>query len=424
MANDQSSQMTGEKPLVSDVDGTLLRTDLLYETFWAALGRNLWMTLRVLLANWTNPAELKHKLRQIAEPDIELVPVRLSVLDRLLWVLDDGRSVYLVSGSDQILVENVAARFGLEGDHYGSENGCNLTGKTKGEFLTNKFGEGGYDYIGNGSADMPSWMGAQNVIAVTSRAALKKELSRLPNPVEIEEARFSPKALLRELRPLQWIKNSLLFFPLLAVHSTDVSSYLQVAVAAIGFSLGASSIYILNDLLDLSSDRSHPEKHNRPIASGDLSIASAMLASICIAIFALVLVWLVSPVGAVLTLTYMASSLGYSLWLKKFRWLDILALAGLFLLRVVTGVEVAQVETSGFLLVFVFGTFFTLACVKRMTALARLVKMDHLLVAVTRAATSKISLRLHMLELSSPFWLWFPMLFHQKRQVSTLTHIC
>lgn len=379
MADEYTSPVTDKTPLVLDVDGTLLRTDLLFETFWLALGTSFWLTLRVLVTCWRRPAILKYKLCEIAQPDMELVPVHEDILARALKARSNGRAVHLASGSTQHLVDALAARFGFTGVHFGSDQNTNLTQSAKAALLLRKFGEGGYDYAGNHKKDLPSWKGARKAIAVTSDKALKKDLSRLDLPVEYEApAGFSLKALLKELRTHQWVKNVLLFFPLLVMQIPDPLPFFHVAIAAAGFSLGASSIYILNDLLDLSADRIHPEKRHRPIASGALSIPHAMIASVGLACVALGIVWLVSPAGAALTGAYMASSLGYSLWLKKRRWLDVLALATLFTLRVITGAVVAQIAIPTRLLVFVFFTFLVLACVKRMTALTRLATRDHL----------------------------------------------
>ncbi len=368
---DDDANETENVPLVLDVDGTLLRTDLLYETFWAALGHNLFATLRILLRFWAVPEKLKHKLRAIADPNIDLLPVRLPVLDLARQAGANGRAVHLVSGADQGLVNAVAKRFNLPGEHFGSGDGRNLTGKTKAAFLTARFGQGGYDYAGDSRADKPSWQHARQVIAVAPGRRLSAWLASLGKPVTTFEGKVSSGALIKEMRPHQWVKNLLLFLPLLISGTFQIGTAAEVLLAIAAFSIGASAIYIVNDLLDLEADRHHPEKRNRPIASGALPIRSAMAASALLVIVALGLALLVNPIVAALTLTYMASSLIYSLWLKKLRWVDIVTLACLFLLRVLTGAVAAQVEVSAWLLAFLFAVFFVLACVKRLTGLTR-----------------------------------------------------
>ncbi len=376
--NDDTTERTADVPLVLDVDGTLLRTDLLYETFWAALGHDFFTTLWILITCWTSPARLKRRLRNITDPNVDLLPVRAAILDLAHEAIARGRPVHLVSGSDQGLVDAVAHRFSLPGEHFGSDGTHNLTDGTKAGFLTDRFGERGYDYAGNSWADCKSWKNARQVIAVSPGARLSAWLTKLAQPMQILKDEWPPGVLLKEMRPHQWVKNLLLFLPLLAAQEFQPATILQVLIAILAFSIGASAIYIVNDLLDLEADRQHPEKRNRPIASGALPIRAAMAASTLLGIAALGLASLVSPGVAALTLTYMISSLVYSLWLKKLRWIDVITLACLFLLRVLTGAEASQIDVPGWLLAFVFAVFFTLACVKRVTGLTRVIKVGRL----------------------------------------------
>lgn len=365
-------------PLVLDVDGTLLRTDLLLESFWAALGHDVSATLRATARHLRRPAALKQALAGIARPEIDLLPLTPGIEALMTRARAEGRAVHLVSGAEQGLVEALAARLDLPGPHYGSAPGRNLTRATKAALLEQLFGAGGYDYAGNAAADLPAWRGARRVIAVQPGAGLARRIAALGKPVTVVPGGWHPGAALRELRPHHWVKNLLLVLPLLASHSFAPTQLLAVALAAMAFCLGASAIYILNDLLDLKADRTHPEKRHRPIASGALPIGPAMAISAALVLAAIVLSGAVSPAVTGLTLLYMASSLGYSLWLKRRRWLDVLALAAMFLLRVLTGAVAAGVAIPALIAAFAFAAFFALACVKRLTALARMSDRDHL----------------------------------------------
>lgn len=365
-------------PLVLDVDGTLLRTDLLYESFWAALGSDFKSTLRALATRWKHPELLKGALTGIDRPSIDLLPVRDSVYDMAQRAIEQGRSVHLVSGSHQSLVDDLAGRLALPGPHFGSDSERNLTDATKAAFLKEHFGTGCYDYVGNAEPDLKSWEGARKIVAVEPGAALAQKIAAMQKPTEIISDGWGVSDVLREIRPHQWLKNLLLFVPLLASHTFDLAAFLAVCLSTAAFSLGASSIYILNDLLDLEADRSHPEKRYRPIASGRLPISVSMRLSLLLAILALLLGLAVNPSVALMTLAYMAGSLSYSLWLKKRRWLDLLALTGLFLLRILTGALAAGTGVTAQLLMFAFVFFFTLACVKRLTALSRMPTRRHL----------------------------------------------
>jgi len=371
MTNPTPSDPPDRTPLVLDVDGTLLRTDMLYENFWAAMGRDSAATLRTLAARWTRPNLLKGALREIAAPNVDLLPVRPAILALARQARAEGRPVLLASGSDHGLVDALARRLELPGEHFGSDGTRNLTEDTKAQALVDRFGEGGFDYAGNSTADLPAWGAARRIIAVSPGAALRRRLGTMGKPLEIIDDRAGFAALWRELRPQQWIKNLLLLLPLLVAHEFGAGAVLGALMAAVAFSVGASSIYILNDLLDLEADRLHPTKRGRPIASGTLPIRDAMGASAVLVALALILAWMAGPPVAALTLLYMVTSLTYSLWLKKRRWLDIASLAFMFLLRVLTGAAAAQIAMPAWVLAFVFAVFTTLACVKRMTELAR-----------------------------------------------------
>ncbi|SEF59887.1 UbiA family prenyltransferase [Jhaorihella thermophila] len=368
----------GALPLVLDVDGTLLRTDLLHETFWAALGRRPFATLRATFANLRRPARLKARLREIAMPEVETLPVNDAVLELAVRALDEGRPVHLASAADQVLVDAVGERFGLEGPHFGSDGNRNLKGSAKAQLLTERFGRGGYVYGGDSQADLPCWEGAARAVAVAPRPALRRRIEALGVPLDLLPRHRAAGALLKEMRPHQWIKNLLLLLPALAAHDVSPATLLPVMVAILAFSLGASSIYIVNDLLDLAADRRHPEKSRRPVAAGALPIPRALAASVVLSLVALALALAVSPAVAGITLIYMTGSLVYSLWLKRWRWVDVLALVGFFLLRVLAGAAAAQVAVSGWLFAFVFAVFLVLACTKRLTELARALRRGQL----------------------------------------------
>lgn len=372
MEPEATAQPAAKVPLVLDLDGTLLRTDLLHETFWAALGHDTAATLRVSIAHIGSPSRLKHELAAIATPCIDLLPLEERLLERVHAALGEGRPVHLVSGSAQGLVDAVAARLGLPGPHFGSDRETNLTGDAKAGFLAQRFGTGRYDYAGNSDTDMKAWEGAREIIAVAPSQRLRHRLEDAGKPINIIRQDWKFRVFLQELRPSHWAKNALLFVPLLVAHDLDPGGLAQVALAALAFSLGASAIYILNDLLDLESDRRHPEKRNRPIASGLLPIQTATGASAVLVLLALIIALGVSPAVGALTLLYMTGSLTYSLMLKKRRWLDVLALALFFMLRVFTGAVAAGVPIPPILLALGFTVFLALACAKRLTALSRL----------------------------------------------------
>lgn len=371
MENNTNPDNLESVPLILDIDGSLLLTDLLRENLWAALAKGFFATLWVVLTLIWFPARLKQRLRIIAVPDVGLLPVRASVLDMARKASSSGRPVILTSGADQMLVDKLAEHLEFEGTHYGSNGERNLTGTTKAEFLVEKFGDGGFDYVGNARPDLEVWRHARSIIAIAPGQKLSARIAMLGKPVEIMGDGWELSSLAREIRPHQWVKNLLLLLPLLFVHNTTVESYFTVFMAIAAFCAAASTVYLTNDMLDLEADRKHPEKRHRPIASGALPIDIAMLASVVLGILALLTGWSISWEVFALIVVYFTISFTYSLKLKSLRWVDLFVLATLYTLRVLTGAVAAGLEVSIWLSTFVFAAFISLASVKRLTGLAR-----------------------------------------------------
>lgn len=151
-------------------------------------------------------------------------------------------------------------------------------------------------------------------------------------------------ALLRSMRPRQWMKNVLIFVPLVFDQQLDnVVAFLTTLAGFALLCLVASAVYLINDLTDLEADRRHPEKRKRPLASGELPVPVAILAIAILLLSALPLAYSLSPGFAVVLLTYLLLNLAYSRWLKHIAIIDVLVLASFYLLRVVAGLTLIQV---------------------------------------------------------------------------------
>lgn len=356
--------------LIVDIDGSLLRTDMLFECFWAALGRHPVQCLIVLWKHLFDRALLKQQLAGLAELDVDLLPVRPVIVEMIARAKRDRREVILASGSDQTLVSAMAARVGGIGT-IASDGVVNLTSHTKARVLVERFGVQGFDYVGDSRADIPVWKATRKIIIVAPGARLAKTVSQLEKPVETVGDQKSMRHLARALRPHQWIKNILLLLPIVAAHSVGWANLSMVLLAIVVFSAAASSIYIVNDLLDLSADRRHPTKRRRPFAAGDVSIQAGMLASVVLGSAALVGAGLISWSFLAIIVIYMMLSLAYSLVLKRLRWVDVSTLAALYTLRVVAGAVAGGVAMTGWLAVFIFPVFLALGCVKRLVELGK-----------------------------------------------------
>ncbi|NCO21299.1 MAG: UbiA family prenyltransferase [Rhodobacterales bacterium] len=362
--------MAEPKPLILDVDGTFLRTDMLYETFWAGLGRTPVTVLRLTARHFRQPAVLKEKLAQIVPLRTDLLPVTPELVEIAHAARADGAEVCLASASPRRQVQQLARHHDLSPRVFATEGGHNLKGAAKAAALTEAFGARAFHYAGNETADLPVWQQGDAAILVGRHDAIAKTLAAEGHGVHKVAVGWRWADLKRALRPHQWVKNVLLFLPMIAAHDFTLSTLLLVLAGVAAFSAAASSIYIVNDLLDLEADRLHPTKCRRPFATGRVPIRTGMIAGAMLALIALALGAALGAAFLAVIAVYMIASLAYSLKLKRMRWIDIFTLAALYTLRVVAGAAASGADVSIYMLIFIFPVFLTLGCVKRMTELA------------------------------------------------------
>lgn len=353
-----------DKPLVLDADGTLLRTDMLLEGIWKGLGEDPVATLKAF-ALIGDRAVFKAEIAQIAPLRIDLLPVNADIAALALKAQEDGREVAIASASDVSLVQPLADHYGIE-RIFASENGVNLKGSAKAAALVDAYGDRGFDYAGNDKSDRKIWDHSDGAIVVGGAGGGAKGLQ---NVTKVDDG-WSARAAVKAMRPHQWVKNVLLFLPMIAAHAFFLETFLAVCLGIVSFSAAASCIYIVNDLLDIEADRLHVKKCKRPFAAGTVPIPIGM--SICagLGMIALSIAYTLSWEMFGVVAFYMMLSLAYSLRLKRLRWIDIAILASLYTLRVVAGAAASGVDASVFMLIFIFPVFVSLGCVKRMTELA------------------------------------------------------
>jgi 4-hydroxybenzoate polyprenyltransferase/phosphoserine phosphatase len=366
--------VTEIKPLVLDVDGTFLKTDMLFECFFAGLGKDPLGVARAVMRDLRHPARLKAELARIAQLRTDLLPVNPAVAELALNSRQTGREVMLASAGDRSLVQKLAADYGLSEHVFASDGTTNLKGIRKADALVAAFGEGGFDYAGNEPVDMAVWERADNAIVVGDPASAKKLAAQGRNVAEYPGG-WAWRGLVKAMRPHQWVKNVLLILPMIAAHRFDLATLLPILLGIVAFSAAASCIYIVNDLMDLEADRLHQTKCNRPFASGAVPIQVGMAACVGLGVIAIGIALTLTWAFVAVVLFYMALSLAYSLKLKRLRWVDIATLAALYTVRVVAGAAAALVDVSIYMLIFIFPIFITLGCVKRLTELT-LAKSD------------------------------------------------
>jgi 4-hydroxybenzoate polyprenyltransferase/phosphoserine phosphatase len=360
-----------DRVLAVDLDGTLIRSDMLYETFWSALAKS-WTTPFLALGSLAGGrAALKERLSGLAAVDIGLLPYNTEIVAYVERCRADGWRTVLVTASDQSLADRIAGHLGIFDEAHGSDGATNLKGPHKAEFLEGRFGPGGFAYVGDAAADLAVWKKAGRAVTATTSKGLRARVDGLGMDTEHLATRGGAlKDYLRTMRPHQWLKNVLVFLPMIAAHTLLVPTFLQALLAFVVFSLVASSVYVLNDLLDLSADRAHARKRNRPFASGAIPIATgtwlAPLLFISGFLLALPLGW--KFVGVMLA--YYVTTMAYSLHLKRRIIIDICVLAGLYTLRILAGGVATNTPLSVWLLAFSIFFFFSLAAVKRQAELA------------------------------------------------------
>lgn len=370
-ARDSDNRIPAGRPLVVDLDGTLLRSDLLIETAFAELGRNPAAIVAILRALGRGKAALKHMLAASATLDPATLPYDPAVLARIREASEAGRPVYLASASNQRLVAAVAGHLGLFAGWFASDEKNNLSGERKAQRLVAEFGEHGFDYIGNDAADLAVWAHAGKAIAIRTSAGVARRLAQTAADVEhLPAERPTWRTWFRLLRVHQYAKNALIFVPLITAHQFFVEPAAKALLAFIAFSLCASSVYVVNDLADLSADRSHRSKRLRPLASGAIPLIHAIRAVPLLFIASVLIAAAVSPAFLAVLLGYFALTTAYSFVLKRKMLVDVVALAMLYATRVVGGAMAIGAAVSEWLLAFSMFIFASLALIKRYVELA------------------------------------------------------
>lgn len=364
-------------PLVVDLDGTLINTDLLVETGSAFVtARPLQAPFAILGWLLQGKAVLKGRLAENTRLEVATLPYNQELLAWLRTEKARGRRLVLATASHRTLAERVASHLQVFDEVFATEGRLNLKAAAKRDLLVARFGAQGFEYIGNDGSDAPVWQAAAQAHLVCHAPGVAPALPACdlaPGRVFATGRGAWPWALLRAMRPHQWLKNLLVFLPLLTAHLyTSASNLFQAAAAFLAFGLAASSVYLLNDLADVAADRHHEHKRLRPLASGDLDLLHGWLAwpLLLLAAFGLSAAVLPPQFGLVL-LTYVTVSTAYALRLKQVPVLDVLILAGLYALRLIAGAAAIAIAPSFWLLAFAMFFFLSLAFMKRYSELRR-----------------------------------------------------
>ncbi len=359
--------------LAVDLDGSLIKTDLLWESATRYLAKNPLRALLLPAMLGKGRAQLKAQLAESTELDVTTLPYREDVLAWLRQEKAQGRHIVLATASDARLATAISDHLEIFDEVIASDGAVNLRGEAKREALVSRFGERGFDYVGDTDIDLDVWKSARHAIIVSPPAGLAEKAARITTVEKVfETAKPNTFALwARALRLHQWLKNLLVFIPLVTAHRFSESGLLFNALLAfLAFGLCASSVYLLNDLIDSQDDRQHRSKRKRPFASGDLSILHGWMAvPIPLLVALAITLTSLSAHFAFALMCYYALTLAYTFKLKRVLLLDVVTLAGLYTLRIIAGAFAISVPLSFWLLSFSMFIFMSIALIKRYTEL-------------------------------------------------------
>lgn len=367
-ATGDAQRQISDLPLAVDLDGTLIATDTLAEMAVRLLLRAPWMIFPMLLWLAESRSRLKREISNRVKLNVDALPWKREVL---AWVAEQRmhRLVYLVTAAEERVAKAIAEHLNLFDGVMATQGGVNLKGEAKRSRLEQEFGVKGFDYAGDSTADLPVWAGARKAILVgpASRFA-SAELATGDVAAVFPAPAPGWRDVLKGLRLYQWSKNFLVFIPVVLAHK--VLDPERMAASLLAFlSLGclASSIYLINDLIDLDSDRRHEKKRRRPFAAGTLPLAWAPMMVVtlwtgCLA-SAAPLAW----EGQRMLLVYGVTAIAYTFVLKRLLYIDIGVLSVLYALRLYLGGAASATPLSIWLLGFSIFFFTSLAVAKRVS---------------------------------------------------------
>jgi 4-hydroxybenzoate polyprenyltransferase len=353
-------------PLVVDLDGTLLRTDLLQESALRLIKQRPWLVLLIPFWLLKGRAYLKRRIFQLVRLDVSLLPLHQELL---AWLKNEkmrGRHLTLATASDYDQARSLVEPLRLFDKIMGSDGRHNLKGRQKLQAIVKECGEK-FDYVGNSSSDLYIWRDCRQAILVNASRWLERSTRRTAHVTQVFPRPLAGlRTALRAMRCDQWVKNLLVFVPVITSHTIfNGTIATSAALAFFSFSFCASATYILNDLLDLEEDRRHVSKKQRPFASGRMSIGAGIVLALACLLASTVIATVVSHAFVTALAIYVVLTSLYSLFLKRLLVVDVLTLALLYTLRVVAGSLATGIVLSLWLLSFAFFLFLSLAFAKR-----------------------------------------------------------
>lgn len=358
-------------PLVVDLDGTLILTDSLHESTLLLLRSEPHRVIQLSLWLRAGKARLKREVAKRVDLDVAGMPYHKRLVEWLTAERARGRRLVLATAADEKIALAISSHLSLFDEIIASDGVVNRSADRKAALLVEKFGERGFDYAGNSRDDLAVWARARRAILVSAPKSVRRAAAQ---HAEVERefagAGGGMKAWVKALRLHQWLKNLLLFLPLLGAHQfLDPALLVKAFVAFLAFGLCASSVYVVNDLMDMESDRHHPRKRKRPFAAGVLSPLAGIAVAGVLVVVSFLIAWWVAEAFVAWLAVYFVITVAYTFWLKRKEIVDALSLAALYTLRIIAGGAAVGLAASFWLLAFSMFLFLSLAFVKRYSEL-------------------------------------------------------
>lgn len=308
----------------------------------------------------------KNKLAESIDLDPNELPYRQSVIEFIHKKKSNGAKIYLVTATHQKVARRINEVLNLFDEVYASNSTINLRGKSKADFLKERFGVYAFEYLGDSRKDIPVWnISARNYI-VTSSSNLKKKVSKMPNFGGLIGS--EPAGTFRYIKLIrlhQWVKNLLLFLPPLLAHTFVLNVMFRAVLSFLAFSFVASAIYILNDFFDIKTDRLHPLKRHRPIPSGNVDLTTSLIIFLLLLGIGILLSVYISMNFLLIIFLYILLNIAYSLFLKTISLVDIFVLSFFYAIRIYAGGFGTSVSVSNWLIAFSIFFFLSLSSLKR-----------------------------------------------------------
>lgn len=437
---------------IVDLDGTLIKSDLLYESFIRLIKKKPYYFFHVILWLIKGKAYCKKKIAEYVDLDISTLPFQKKLIKFLKSKRDSRCKIFLYTGATEKYARQIVDHLGIFDGFLSSCSQVNLTGENKIKHIKEKFKDEPFSYIGDSREDVHIWRCSSGAVLVGAPSSLVKKVSAITSVEKIiKKDKGVLPSLVKAIRPHQWAKNLLIFVPVITSGEFFNLAFLKVAILGVcSYSFCASSVYLLNDLLDLDADRVHHKKKSRPLASGDLPIIMGVIFIPVLLGLSLFIAYSIKVDFLFLVLGYFVFTTLYSFFLKKLLLVDVISLALLFTLRIIAGHVINSIEISHWLLSFSFFIFLSLAFVKRFSELLNLkiksidksgqrtIGRGYLVadldlvgrLGVSSGIISVLVLSLYisshkvLLVYSQPFYLWLlcPLIFYWISRVWILTH--